>query len=140
MVSAKAFTLFKTVTPTEVGAKLYDINRYTTTVHPDHYAKSSQNIIDGLRAKGYKLNVKNFWNDPHNPYQGINIQAISPTGKRFELQLHTPTSFHVKEKYVWPLYEKVRVMPPSPTRDALSKRMFAHSATIPVPAGVSQIG
>lgn len=129
----------KALSAAEAGAKMFDVNRYTT-VHPEaSYVASTQATLDALRAQGYKLNVKNFWNVDGNPYRSINVQVTAPNGQKFELQLHTPKSLHVKETGLHPLYEKFRVEPSQAKRDAYSREMHVFAATIPEPPGVRNI-
>jgi hypothetical protein len=38
----------------------------------------------------------NYWGDPE--YKGINTRWITRQGQRFEVQFHTPESFHAKQQ------------------------------------------
>lgn len=123
------------------ASKLFDVNRYTGVFPEKNYAQSTQKVIDDLRAQGYKLRVKNFWNKEDNPYQGVNIQVTAPDGHQFELQFHTDKSLAVKVGPLHQLYEKQRVLPPESKteRAALGKQMFDVANGIPIPAHAALI-
>jgi hypothetical protein len=48
----------------------------------------------------------NHWADPE--YKGINTRWITQQGQRFEVQFHTPESFHAKEILTHKAYERIR--------------------------------
>lgn len=123
--------------PSEVAADLFDVNRYTMTFDESRYAGQSQKVLDDLRAQGNTLKVKNFWNRPDNPYQGINVQVTGPGGERFELQFHTPASLDAKGA-MHGVYEKKRVLPAQAAAEAaaLDAQAFKMAAAIPAPPGV----
>lgn len=123
----------------ETIAGLFDINRYTIAVEPEHYATGTQQALDALRAKGYTVKVKNFWNRPDNPYQGVNAQITDKTGAQYELQLNTPDSLAVKNGAMHKLYEQYRVEKNAAAAEALLAQMHALAATIPVPPGIHQV-
>lgn len=41
-------------TPAEIGADLFDVNRYAMTLPHEKYASSAQSALDDLRKQGYK--------------------------------------------------------------------------------------
>ncbi len=84
-------------TAPQVGADMFDVNRYTTVYPEAQYACGAQATLDTMRAQGLKLNVKKYWNVDTNPYQGLNVQATTAAGQKFELQFHSGTSLSVKE-------------------------------------------
>ena len=43
---------------------------------------------------------KNYWADPE--YKGINTRWLTAEGQRFEVQFHTPDSFHAKHDVTTP--------------------------------------
>lgn len=127
------------VTPQEVADRMFDVNRYTTIFPPEKYAAGSQATLDAMRADGHTLRVKNFWNNPDNPYQGVNVQAIAPDGTPWELQFHTDVSFDVKEHQSHAVYEKLRVET-NPTKIAqYNEQLNAIFAGIPIPPGVGDV-
>lgn len=130
----------KGMTAAEVGDSLFDVNRYTAVFPADEYASSSQAVLDDLRGSGHTVNVKNYWNNRDNPYQGINVQVTSPAGQRWELQFHTETSLEVKEGDLHAIYEKARVTTDEQLLRTYTAESFAASAAIPVPFGVQSVG
>jgi hypothetical protein len=92
--------------PAELGDLMFDVNRYTMTADETRYAAIAQAAIDDLRGQGNTVRVKNFWNDPDNPYQGVNLQVTTGDGVKYELQINTPASLAVKNGPMHVLYEK----------------------------------
>lgn len=125
-------------TPAQSGANISDAVRYTMEFSPESYTDGSRQTITELQNKGYDLNVKNYW-ATGDPYQGINIAAISPMGQKFELQFHTAQSFDVKQNINHPLYEQFRTSTDPSTRVSLWSKMSANAASIPIPNGVRSI-
>lgn len=122
-----------------IAGQLFDVNRYTTVFPEARYATSAQETLDALREQGYTTNVKNYWNVEHNPYQGINVQVTGPTGERFELQFHTPTSLDVKEGELHTIYERARVETDPTKLEQYTADSFTAAARIPVPPGVVRV-
>src|SRR5260370_38766447 len=48
----------------------------------------------------------NYWADPE--YKGINTRWVTQQGQRFEVQFHTPESFHAKQGVTHEAYERLR--------------------------------
>jgi hypothetical protein len=46
--------------------------------------------------------------DTDPEYKGINTRWATPEGQRFEVQFHTPDSFHAKEYVAHLAYERIR--------------------------------
>ena len=80
----------------QTAAAMSDVARYTMTFKDESYVSGVNDVIADLRDQGYELRVKNYWQDG-DPYQGLNIAAVHPSGVKFELQIHTPTSLDFKE-------------------------------------------
>jgi len=80
----------------KTAAAMSDVARYTMTFKDESYVSGVNDVITDLREQGYEMRVKNYWQDG-DPYQGLNIAAIHPSGVQFELQIHTPTSLDFKE-------------------------------------------
>jgi hypothetical protein len=128
------------LTPAKAAEQLFDANRYTTVFPAEHYAKGAQGTLEDLRADGHTVNVKNYWLNDRNPYQGVNVQVTTTAGDRFELQFHTADSLDVKEGALHTLYEEARVST-DPARIAeLNKQMFVAASSIPVPVGIGDVG
>jgi hypothetical protein len=49
---------------------------------------------------------RNWWTDPE--YKGINTRWETKEGQRFEVQFHTPDSFHAKHRVTHTAYERIR--------------------------------
>lgn len=127
-------------TPEEVARMMWDVNRYTQVFPPGRYAQGSQQVLDSLRAEGNVLKVKNYWNVDTNPYQGINVQVLSPEGRQWELQFHTKNSLDVKEGPLHHIYEARRIETDPVKAAALDAESFAVAAKIRVPPGVADVG
>lgn len=91
----------------EVVGALHDAIRYTFVLQPENYAKGCRELTDRLSARGHQMyESKNFWADPE--YKGINSRWVTPEGQRFEVQFHTPESFHAKHQVTHHAYERLR--------------------------------
>jgi hypothetical protein len=81
---------------------------------------------------------KNSWTNPE--YKGINTRWVTADGQRFEVQFHTPESFHAKHEVTHQAYERLRG-----TQAVRSERAELHefqrevSSWIPVPERVMEI-
>lgn len=88
---------------------MWDLVRYTAIFDKSELKEKGEKLISDMEKKGYKVYaVKNTWNDPENPYKGVNVKMVSGDGQKFELQLHTEKNFKIKEK-MHKLYEKYRI-------------------------------
>ena len=87
--------------------KIPDALRYTYCFDPDNYTKGYYDIKTRLENLGYEMyQSTNYWTDPE--YKGINTRWVTQRGQRFELQFHTPESFHAKEYVTHKAYERLR--------------------------------
>jgi hypothetical protein len=95
-------------TPTEAARKISDAIRYTFCFGQGQYARGYEDVKQRLEASGYQMIYsKNHW--PDDPeYKGINTRWITPQGQRFEVQFHTPESYHAKAEYTHRSYERLR--------------------------------
>jgi len=94
-------------TPTEVLGQIPDAIRYTFCVEPDNYTKSYYDITVRLQSFGYEMyQSRNSWSNPE--YKGINTRWVTQEGLRFEVQFHTPDSFHAKQHVTHDSYERLR--------------------------------
>src|SRR6516162_11062269 len=60
-----------------------------------------------VESRGHEMYYsKNYWADPE--YKGINTRWVTPEGQRFEVQFHTPDSFHAKHQVTHLAYERIR--------------------------------
>jgi hypothetical protein len=93
--------------PEEILAQVPDGIRYTYCVRAESYTQAYYDIRGRLEILGYEMyQSKNKWDDTE--YKGINTRWVTPEGQRFEIQLHTPESFHVKQYITHRAYERVR--------------------------------
>ena len=118
----------------------YDIVRYTNIAEADNFAANYRKTVEALKEKGYNiLRVKNTLADPNAFYRGVNTVVESADKTRFELQFHTPDSFHVKQEN-HALYEKQR-LPSTSTEDQkrLILEMQKKTQEIETPKGVEAI-
>ena len=123
------------------AAGVFDANRYTgLSTNNDDYAAASQATLDSLRGQGYQVvQIKNTWNDQSNPYRGVNVKVVSPTGDQIELQFHTPDS-HARKFEMHGLYEQQRLLEKgSPEWQALNDQMWAISESLGVPPGIEDL-
>ncbi|HLH59280.1 MAG TPA: hypothetical protein VKV33_09025 [Streptosporangiaceae bacterium] len=96
--------------PTDIVHAVPDAIRYTFCLNPEDYAVGYYEIKENLESRGYEMyQSKNSWTDPE--YKGINTRWVTPDGQRFEVQFHTPESFHAKHHVTHEAYERLRSHP-----------------------------
>ena len=125
--------------PSEVLRKNPDTIRYTFCFQSESYTKGYCDIKERLESRGYEMYYsKNWWTNPE--YKGINTRWVTPEGQRFEVQFHTPESFHAKHNVTHPAYEKIRD-PKTSRAEIRELRAFQRevSAQIEVPDGATDI-
>jgi len=84
-----------------------DAIRYTFCTRPGTYREAYWNIKGLLEAHGFKMIYsQNHWSD--SQYKGINTRWVTLDDQRFELQFHTPESFHAKQRITHLPYERTR--------------------------------
>ena len=107
----------------DIPANISDALRYTQVFDPEDYARGMARTMASLQDEGYDvLKFKNYWGG--DMYQGVNTVIRGPNGQVFELQFHTPQSFHTKEFITHKWYEAARKLPIShPDRKALERKM-----------------
>jgi len=94
-------------TPADILREIPDAIRYTFCLQSEKYAKGYHEIKEHLEGFGYEMyQSKNFWGDQE--YKGINTRWTTAEGQRFEVQLHTPESFHAKQHVTHAAYERLR--------------------------------
>lgn len=87
--------------------RIPDAIRYTYCLQPDTYMRGYYDIKDRLESHGHEVyQSTNYWDDPE--YKGVNTRWVTPGGQRFEVQFHTPESFHAKEETTHKAYERLR--------------------------------
>jgi hypothetical protein len=94
-------------TPTELLRQIPDAIRYTFCVQPGSYTMGYYDITARLRSCGYEMyQSRNSWTNQE--YKGVNTRWITQEGLRFEVQFHTPDSFHAKHHVTHDSYERLR--------------------------------
>jgi hypothetical protein len=123
----------------EALREVADAIRYTFCFQPENYARGQYQIKEQLESRGYEMCYsKNSWTDLE--YKGINTRWITPDGQRFEVQFHTPESFHAKHHVTHIAYERIRS--PAASRSelrelhAFQREVCSH---IRVPEGAADI-
>jgi hypothetical protein len=88
--------------------ELPDVIRYTFCFEPGNYAAGYWDVKQRLEQQGHSMIYsKNHWR--HDPeYKGINTRWDMPQGQRFEVQFHTPESYHAKQEVTHSSYERLR--------------------------------
>ena len=110
--------------PAEVSKDMKDVLRYTTVFEPDKYVEGVKATVAQLLATGHtKKKFKNTWGNKTG-YLGINAVFVTPEGAMFELQFHTPTSFHAKDEGTHDLYEEQRRYQSGTPRSGQSRLKF----------------
>ena len=119
--------------------KIPDALRFTCCFEPDNYAGGYYDIKARLEGAGHEMyRSTNHWADPE--YKGINTRWITQQGQRFEVQFHTPESFHAKEILTHKAYERIRDTTTSrPELRELHAFQRELSAWIQVPDGAPDI-
>jgi|GEM_PF-356343 len=119
-----------------------DILRYTYTGTPESLADKTIAAIDKHKQLGYNtVEIKNYWPDKLNPYNGINTTLRAPSGQAFELQYHTSESFKVKNGKMHELYEKQRLIKDMSSKEymELDDEMFELSDSMAVPNDIEKV-
>jgi hypothetical protein len=90
-----------------VVEEIPDAIRFTFCAQAENYTEGYHDIKDRLESCGYEMyQCKNLWSDPE--YKGINTRWATQEGQRFEVQFHTPESFHAKQELTHECYERIR--------------------------------
>jgi hypothetical protein len=117
----------------EAQSQVPDAVRYTMTFPEEEYVGGAANVIARLEGLGHEVQVKNYW-DEGDGYQGINIVVKHPDGFLYELQLHTPESFKVKQA-AHDAYDEYQKEKDDAIRMELFRRMAAAAGELPMPKG-----
>jgi hypothetical protein len=127
--------------PSGTEYEVKDILRYTFTAPSSELADKTMKSIDLFADKGYNVSeLKNYWLDNNNPYNGINTFMKSPNGQRFEVQYHTPESFGVKNEKMHTIYEEWRLLTASdPKRSLLAEEMKKISQSMIPPNNIERV-
>lgn len=120
------------------AANLNDSVRYSGIADPADYVDKVNEVLDGLKAKGYTVeSYRNAWAEESPPFRALNVTLRSPEGDLVEVQLHTPEAF-AKNKETHELYEERRDPSTSQERrDELEQQSKDIVAGIEVPHNAS---
>jgi hypothetical protein len=125
--------------PAEILRRIPDAIRYTFCFQSESYTRGYYDVKERLESRGYEMYYsRNWWTDPE--YKGINTRWVTAEGQRFEVQFHTPESFHAKHHVTHAAYERIRN--PSTSRAELRElHAFQRqvSSWIQVPDGAADI-
>jgi hypothetical protein len=127
------------MTAAEAFREVPDAIRYTYCFQPENYTRGYYDIKERLESHGYEMYYsKNWWTNPE--YKGINTRWVTPDGQRFEVQVHTPDSFHAKHDLTHAAYERIRD-PMISDRERRELRNFQRevSSAIRIPDGAADI-
>lgn len=93
--------------PVDVVRRIPDTIRYTFCLEPIKYVAGYYDIMQRLEEHGYEMYYsKNWWTN--SEYKGVNTRWATADGHRFEVQFHTPESFHAKQDVSHAAYERLR--------------------------------
>jgi hypothetical protein len=127
------------MTASEALHEVADAIRYTYCFEPENYTRGYYDIKERLESRGYEMYLSNnYWTNPE--YKGINTRWVIRDGQRFEVQLHTPDSFHAKHHMTHIAYERIRD-PTTSDEERGELREFQRevSSWIEVPDGATEI-
>lgn len=119
-----------------------DIVRYTYTDSPEIMTERALRSIEIFKKCGYNtIEIKNYWLNKHDPYNGVNTIIKAQNGQKFELQYHTPESYEIKEGKMHELYEKQRVLTDKSSKEyiELEDMMFELSGSMQTPEWIGMI-
>ncbi len=126
-------------TPKQVLRLIPDAIRFTCCFEAENYTRGYHDIKERFESRGHEMYYsKNYWTNPE--YKGINTRWVTPEGQRFEVQFHTPDSFHAKHQVTHLAYERIR--DPTTSRAELRElHAFQRevSSWIQVPDGAADI-
>ena len=92
---------------TEILHKIPDAIRYTFCFQQENYTRGYYDIKERFENRGHEMYYsKNWW--ANSEYKGVNTRWVTAEGQRFEVQFHTPDSFHAKHEVTHLAYERIR--------------------------------
>ena len=126
-------------TASEALREIPDAIRYTFCFQPENYTRGYYDIKVQLESCGNEMYLsKNSWGSLE--YKGINSRWVTQEGQRFEVQFHTPESFHAKQNITHTSYERIRnSLTSDGERMELRKFQREVSAAIRLPDAAAEI-
>lgn len=121
-----------------------DIIRFTALCDHDDIAETVTKLESAMQKKGYELNERdNKWVTGDGSYKGVHIEFISPTGERFEVQVHSTVALAFKNKG-HRYYDNARVEDVSTAKgkkrhDAAIEKCKSIWKTCPIPKGIEDL-
>ena len=115
-----------------------DVLRYTLVIKEEDYSHQVPEAMQKLTDSGYQVvKFHNAWGGKF--YQGINVQLLSPSGVKTELQFHTPNSYAIKQASHG-VYE-IRRNPESTPEEVAeaTAASIAYNNQVKMPAGAKDI-
>ena len=95
-------------TSEQIVRDIADAIRYTFCFESSKYTVGYWDVKQRLDANEFRMIYsKNHWRDDPE-YKGINTRWVTAEGQRFEVQFHTPESFHAKQQVTHQAYERSR--------------------------------
>ena len=95
------------MTAAEALREIPDAIRYTYCFQTENYARGYYDIKELFESRGYEMYYsENYWTNPE--YKGVNTRWVTREAQRFEIQFHTPESFHAKQNVTHAAYERIR--------------------------------
>ena len=115
-----------------------DVLRYTLVIKDEDYSHRVPEVMKKLTASGYEVvKFNNAWGGKF--YQGINVQLISPSAVKTELQFHTPKSYAIKQASHG-VYEIRRNPEATPEEVAeATVKSIAYNKQVKMPPGAKEI-
>jgi hypothetical protein len=125
--------------PAAILRKIYDVIRYTFCFQPENYTEGYYDVKERFESHGHQMYFsEDSWTNPE--YKGINTRWVTPQGHRFEVQFHTPESFHAKHHVTHLAYERIRTQGTSRAElRELHAFQKAVSSWIQIPDGAADI-
>ncbi|MGH3256521.1 MAG: hypothetical protein ACRDOU_14210 [Streptosporangiaceae bacterium] len=106
-LAAEKLSVEPRMTASEALREMADVLRYTYCFQSENYTRGYYDIKDRFESRGHEMYYsENYWTNPE--YKGVNTRWVTPGGQRFEVQFHTPESFHAKHEVTHLGYERIR--------------------------------
>lgn len=125
--------------------KINDVLRYTIVLDRQEYVKKYEEFVRQLKANNYAvIRTFNAWltagTDSDLGYRGVNLTVKHFQEQIFEIQFHTPESWHLKSKN-HPLYAERRLRStPMERKKELLGQQIEDAEMILHPLEIEQIG
>jgi hypothetical protein len=125
--------------PSEILRKVPDAIRYTFCFQPATYTSGYYDIKERMESFGYRMyQSTGWWDDPE--YKGVNTRWVTAEGQRFEVQFHTPESYHAKQYVTHDAYKRLRnPLTSHEERSELEAFQREVSSRIQIPDGAADI-